>query len=107
LVGFYTTASNEFSSDFENVMQKYPAIDLVQFSVNNSMDQVNIQLDSAAYSNLLNCELVMGEDRFIEEAIPHKVVMIDVDGRIRGYFMLDDLEEIERLDIELDILLNY
>ena len=49
----------------------------------------------------------MGEDRFLDKAIAHKFVLVDTEGQIRGYFMGNDLDEIERLDIELDILLNY
>ena len=107
LISFYSATTNEFSSDMENVLSKYPMVHHRQFSRANLTMENNIQLDSATYSQYLNCELIMGEDQFLSEEIPYKFVLVDREGKIRGYFLMNDLDDIERLDIELDILLNY
>jgi protein SCO1/2 len=108
LIEGITEADNQFDSDLINVLEKYPAVNRYILTTSSSPTSAEtITIDSLDYIQAINCELVFGEDRFIDEAIANKFVLIDKAGLIRGYFNVDDLEEIERLDIELDILLNY
>jgi hypothetical protein len=55
----------------------------------------------------MNCELVLGESEWLDEPIENKSVLIDKEKRIRGYYILTDIDEIERLDTEIDILINF
>ena len=108
LIEGITEDDNQFDSDLINVLEKYPEVNRYILTTRLSpTSTATISLDTATYLQAINCELVFGEDRFIDDAIANKFVLIDKAGFIRGYFNVDDLEEIERLDIELDILLNY
>ena len=102
---------NEYYSDLENVLSKYPGIKVWEI-INTDKAEINskeysISLDENAYLNFINCELALGEDKWIDDGIAFKYVLVDVDGKIRGYIDTTDLKEIERLDTEIDILLNY
>lgn len=93
LAGFEDVNANEFLFDLTNVLDKYPEVKIF------SADASDLQT--------MNCQLVLGEDQLIEQPIANKFVLIDDQRRIRGYFQLDELDDIDRLDMELDILLNY
>ena len=66
-----------------------------------------IKYDTAAIIDIINCELVMGENVWLKEPILNKAVLVDKQRRIRGYFITNEISEIERLDTELDILISY
>jgi len=53
---------------------------------------------------IANCVLVLGQDHFIESPLYNQLVLVDSKKRIRGYFEGNELKEMDRLDIELDIL---
>lgn len=99
LVGFEGEYNNQFEYDLLNVLKKYPEIEVKKINLCCVTDETR--------HRVLNCELVLGEDRYIDEAELNKYVLIDSAYQIRGYFTIDDLDEINRLDMELDILLNY
>ena len=99
LFGYVGSERNEFSADLDNVLKKYPD---VAFSMNDLFEPLE-----ESQRQIINCELTMGEDRYLNETPAYKYVLIDKQRRIRGYFQLDNLDEIVRLDMELDILLNY
>jgi hypothetical protein len=94
--------------EFDNVLLKYPGvshfiISKEKMSSNYSM----ILLDSVVYLKVINCELVIGENEWLDKPIENKSVLIDKEKRIRGYYFLTDIDEIERLDTEIDILINF
>lgn len=93
IAGVQVRENNEYQYDLLNVLEKYPSVQTFAISPNDLQT--------------INCELIIGEDHYINEPIINKYVLIDSDGQIRGYFQLDDLDEIQKLDMELDILLNY
>ena len=96
------------SPEFENVLSKYPMVDYYSFSQEQRYSGENlILIDSTAFTQLINCELVLGEDEWLDKPIANKSVLIDKERRIRGYFIITDISEIERLDTELDILISY
>ena len=108
LIHFESRSRNNYSSDLENVLQKYNEINNITFSQDSLIQAANfVALASKDYLNVLNCELVMGEDRYLIKHIEHKYILIDSARQIRGYFKLSDLDDIQRLDMELDIVLNY
>ena len=103
---------NKYYSDLNNVLSKYPNVKIRALlnTEGNVVVQDGIQsfsLGSEEYDKFINCELVLGEDLWLKEPITNKYVLIDSQRRIRGYYEVDNLDDIERLDVELDILLNY
>ena len=106
-----TTIANKFQSDLTNVLEKYPKVGIQPIELrkdsNHMGNQNQLVMDSLAFFNFINCELVLGEDRLLTKPLTNKYVLIDKKLMIRGYYQVDNLDEIERLDVELDILLNY
>ncbi|MCB0506055.1 MAG: hypothetical protein KDC58_11225, partial [Cyclobacteriaceae bacterium] len=51
-----------------------------------------------------NCSLVLGQDSVIHKPIFNQLVLVDTHKQIRGYYSGSELEDMDRLDIELDIL---
>jgi 23S rRNA U2552 (ribose-2'-O)-methylase RlmE/FtsJ len=99
LVTFEGASVNDYLYDLQNVLKKYPEVKVIKINF--------CCISEESKQKILNCELVLGEDRFIDKLIMNKYVLIDSARQIRGYFEVDDLDEINRLDMELDILLNY
>ena len=102
---------NKYYSDLKNVLSKYPEIKVWEIS-KTDVTKVNIGFSSiglgeTTYLKFINCELVVGEDQWVNEFAPNNYVLVDKEGRIRGYIDSSTLKEIERLDTEVDILLNY
>lgn len=91
--------NNEFKYDLQNVLNKYPEAKLYKVNLCCISDETRLRI--------LNCELVLGEDRYLDKSILNKYVLVDSARQIRGYFQVNELDEITRLDMELDILLNY
>lgn len=60
-----------------------------------------VQLDDDRLKNFITCQLVMSDS---PESL-HTMVLIDKNGRIRGYYNGLDLEETDRLVLEVRILL--
>ncbi len=60
--------------------------------------------DEAHLYNIANCSLVLGQEIAITSPMYNKLVLVDAQKRIRGYYDGADLEDMDRLDIELDIL---
>lgn len=106
-----TDEQNEYYSDLHNVLSKYPGVDIWALSIEKNVaaqDGVkSLIVYSKDYREFINCELVLGEDHWLNEPITNKYVLIDGQRKIRGYYECDNLDDIERLDVELDILLNY
>ena len=109
---FYVPGTeNKYYPDLKNVLDKYPQIGVYAVYNGEAPDGVGravpLSFIPDSFLEFINCQLVLGEDRWLHEAIPFKYVLVDDKARIRGYFMGNRLAEIERLDTELDILLNY
>lgn len=102
---------NEHYSDLKNVLGKYPEINVWKIGKADvtkvNADTNTIDLDETAFLNFINCELAVGEDKWVNELNVYNYVLVDIEGRIRGYINTSTLKEIERMDTEVDILLNY
>ena len=111
LIYVASAQQSEFYSDLNNVLMKYPGIHLRALifdgEVVHQEGRQALSLDSLAYLDFINCELILGEDHQLTQPIVNKFVLIDSERNIRGYYDCNNLDEIERLDVELDILLNY
>lgn len=95
VIGFRTAEISKYEQDLDEVLANYRGINFYELP------------SELAQEDVLNCILYLGEGKHIAEPIPFKFVMVDEKRHIRGYYALNDLAEIERLDMELDILLNY
>lgn len=102
---------NEYYSDLNNVLAKYPGVNLWALIIEGRsalQDERQVfSIDSLSYRQFINCELILGEDHYLNQPISNKYVLVDSEKYIRGYYDCSDLDDIERLDVELDILLNY
>ena len=102
---------NEYYSDLNNVLSKYPSLEvwgvIIEGSQILSEGIRTFSLGLEEYNDFINCELVLGEEEWLQEPITNKYVLIDGQRSIRGYYECDNLDDIERLDVELDILFNY
>lgn len=54
--------------------------------------------------NIGTCELLLSGEVGNEEDPLNFITLIDKNGRIRGYFKIGDLDELDRLLVEIDIL---
>ena len=90
---------------------KYPSVNIRELifagGVVHQEGRQSLSFDSLSYLHFINCELILGEDHLLKQPIVNKFVLIDSERNIRGYYDCSDLDDIERLDVELDILLNY
>lgn len=105
---FHFSIQQNFSQDLLNVLSRYPKIEVYNLTLKKEDNDFNqIALDSADYSRVMNCEFIMGESKWIDLPIDNRLVLVDTERRIRGYFDVEDIDEIDRLDTELDIMVNY
>lgn len=58
-------------------------------------------------NEFINCVLVMGEDTRLSEPVAMKVVLLDRERHIRGYYQVKRGKELERLGTELAIFVKY
>jgi len=106
-----STQQSKFYSDLNSVLAKHNQVNLYELILKDTMhllwNKSSITFTTDKYISFLNCELILGEDHLLKEPIVNKYVLVDDERRIRGYYNCTDLEDIERLDVELDILINY
>jgi protein SCO1/2 len=106
-----STQQNKFYSDLNSVLGKHNRVShyelILEDTTGLTVNSTSLSFTAEAYINFLNCELILGEDHLLKEPIVNKYVLVDDERRIRGYYNCTDLEDIERLDVELDILINY
>lgn len=60
--------------------------------------------DETHLYEIANCALIIGQDSSISKPLYNQLVLVDSKKRIRGYFNGNELEDMDRLDVELDIL---
>ena len=111
LIHVPSTQQNKFYSDLNSVLAKHNQVNLYKLILKDTThllwNKSSITFTADKYINFLNCELILGEDHKLKEPIVNKYVLVDDERRIRGYYNCSELDDIERLDVELDILLNY
>lgn len=100
-----------FYRETRRIHAKYPAVQFTAIAdtiVTPAIGNVWIVDTPRQLLQIANCELAWGEatyltapDRF------NQLVLVDKHNHIRGYYKGDSLEDMDRLDIELDILLNH
>lgn len=70
----------------------------------NNLGNVLLVSGDAHLLEIANCTLVLGQNHSIDSPLFNQLVLVDSEKRIRGYFTGNELKEMDRLDIELDIL---
>ncbi|MCU0356979.1 MAG: hypothetical protein MUE95_05320 [Cyclobacteriaceae bacterium] len=101
LFSFYAGASPAY----ERIMTNYPEQDVRLINVvvrDQDFTPVRglwtMPVDGELLAEWKKCFLFMSE--------PNDLILVDDEGRIRGYYQLDNREEIDRLLMELSIMLN-
>ncbi len=94
----------------EETLLAYEAIGVYKLTYDSLIDvragQAR-QWQPAGLNEFINCVLVMGEDTRLSEPVPMKVVLLDRDRHIRGYYQVKRGKELERLATELTIFVKY
>lgn len=98
---------NNFYSQSNRIKIKHPLVTFTAISdssFNNSLGSLLLVADEEQLFSIANCALVLGQDSAISKPIYNKLILVDRQKRIRGYYQGNDLEDMDRLDMELDIL---
>ncbi|MCF6359744.1 MAG: hypothetical protein L3J29_03180 [Cyclobacteriaceae bacterium] len=73
---------------------------LLQHELGNTL----VVSDKQQLYDIANCALVLGQEAAVSKPIYNQLVLVDAQMRIRGYYNGNNLEDMDRLDVELDIL---
>jgi len=98
---------DEFYRQCNRIREKQPNViftaiaDSTNYTVFGNLLMVS---DEAHLYEIANCSLVLGQEVAISNPIYNQLVLVDAKKRIRGYFNGNELEDMDRLDVELDIL---
>ncbi len=101
--------SNEFYRQCERIKVKsYPVVftAISDTTMQSKLGNTLVVADDAQLYNIANCSLVLGQKVAITKPVYNQLVLVDAQKRIRGYYNGDELEDMDRLDVELDILNN-
>jgi len=91
------------------IRSEFPMINLMGIATVDSLQNSNdeyLVLTESELSDMINCQLVLGENKPLREVPRNKIVLIDKNLIIRGYYDAQDLEDMDRLSIELEILIK-
>ena len=94
----------------EEILLGYEAIGVYKLTYDSLMDVRTGQArpwQPAGLNDFVNCVLVLGEDTRLSEPVAMKVVLLDGDRHIRGYYQVKRGKELERLATELAIFVKY
>ncbi len=99
--------SNEFLRQCKRIKTKPYHVAFTAISdtvMHNELGNTLVVKDEAQLFKIANCALVIGQDSAISIPLYNQLILVDADKRIRGYYDGNDIEDMDRLDIELDIL---
>ncbi len=97
----------EFYQQCNRIAEKYSNVvftAIADSSNYNILGNVLLVSNEAHLYEIANCDLVLGQETAITEPIYNKLVLVDKHKQIRGYFNGNEMEDMDRLNIELDIL---
>lgn len=97
----------EFYRQCDRIKEKHPNLvfTAIADSTNyNIFGNILLVADEAHLFEIANCSLAIGQDSIVTKPVHNQLVLVDSKKQIRGYYNGNDLEEMDRLDIELDIL---
>lgn len=99
--------SDEFYRQCVRIKAKQPNISftaIADTTLVSSIGNVLVVSDEAHLYQIANCALIWAQEFAISKPIYNQLILVDEKKQIRGYYFGDNLEEMDRLDIELDIL---
>ncbi len=99
--------TNEFYRQCERIMAKpYQVVftAIADTTLQSKLGNTLVVVDEKQLFNIANCSLVLGQEVAITKPVYNQLVLVDAKKRIRGYYDGADLEDMDRLDVELDIL---
>jgi len=99
--------SKEFYRQCKRIQNKPYNVTFIAISdttLQNELGNTLVVADKAYLYKIANCGLVFGQEVAITSPIYNQLVLVDAKKRIRGYYDGADLEDMDRLDVELDIL---
>lgn len=98
---------DEFYRQCYRIKSKHPYLVFTAIADSSNykiIENILLVSDERHLYDIANCSLVLGQDKAISEPIFNQLVLADKKKRIRGYYNGNELEEMDRLDVELDIL---
>jgi protein SCO1 len=98
---------DEFFRQCNRIKAKHPKVTFTAIADSSNyqiFENVLLVSDEQHLFEIANCSLVLGQGQSISEPLYNQLVLVDEQKRIRGYFSGHKLEEMDRLDMELDIL---
>lgn len=99
--------SDEFYRQCDRIKAKQPNISftaIADTTLLSALGNVLVVSDEIHLYQIANCALIWGQEMAISKPIYNQLVLVDKKKQIRGYYLGNELEEMDRLDIELDIL---
>lgn len=97
----------DFYRQLERVTSKFEGVEVFAVMKDNITAKIGKGIvidDDTDFLNIINCQLMLGEGINVITPPTHKLVLVDRDGQIRGYYLGSDFEDMDRLDMELKIL---
>ncbi len=103
-----------FYQQCSRIKQKHPDVVFTAIADTSNykiIERILVVSDETHLYEIANCSLVLGQEVAIKEPIYNQLVLVDEFKQIRGYFSGNEVEDMDRLDVELDILkrerINY
>lgn len=98
----------EFYRQCSRIHDKYPGVRFTaiadsSYTQTQTGNILRAKNDDQLYQ-LANCALILGQDHSISKPLYNQLVLVDKKKRIRGYYNGNELSDMDRLDIEIDIL---
>jgi protein SCO1/2 len=107
LIFFSANIQSDDIQELFRVAAKYNQVQLVLLSDQQLTGDgfLLVGLERSQYLHVADCELIMNGE--LDAALPlnEKAVLVDSNGQIRGYYQTTELDDLDRLEVELDILL--
>lgn len=107
LIFFATNTQSDDIQELLRVANKYNQVQVVLLSDQQliSDEYLPIGLESDKFMHVVDCELLMNGELDAELPISEKAILVDSNGQIRGYYQTTELDDLDRLEVELDILI--
>ncbi|MCB0495247.1 MAG: hypothetical protein KDC79_03885 [Cyclobacteriaceae bacterium] len=100
--------NDEFYRQCERIHTKWPQLQFTAIADSSySKPRIGNKLvvaDQKHLYEIANCSLVLGQDSSIHHPAYNQLVLVDTHKQIRGYYKGNELKDMDRLDVELEIL---
>ena len=99
--------SEEVNRQLRRVINKFEGAvvhGLIKGPGANGFGTTHLIEDDSTFLEIINCELLMGEGEILMYPPSDKLVLVDKFGYIRGYYNGAEFDDIDRLEVEIEIL---